>query len=268
MSKPEATLPEALRAMVDADSRAGSHPEPEELLAYSSGEAPKETSEEIETHLVSCSACAQTVLDLVSFPEVELRDHDLCRTTEEEVADWRAIRKRLVAEKRLPRPAVIRRMMRRAQSSSPAQRLAAGLLLAVVGFSFWVVALRHQVEELSEPQVNVYAQDLTPVGKDDTRDRSSGGILSVPADTENLFLTLALGDFEAFSDYRITLERRGAMQWARAGITRSPDGSLSIVLSRDLLLPGPYSVRVHGLAAGGWKPLATYRFTIFYSAEK
>ncbi|HEX5717486.1 MAG TPA: hypothetical protein VF179_15110 [Thermoanaerobaculia bacterium] len=253
--------------MMDADSRVGSHPEPEELLAYSSGETPKERSEEIEAHLVSCFDCAQTILDLASFPEVELRDQNLRRTTEEEDADWRAIRERLVGEKRLPRPSAIRRLIRPAQFSSPTHKLAAGLLLAVVGLSSWIVALRHQVQTLSEPHVNVYAQELTPVAKDDTRDRSSSGDLSVPADKENLLLILALGDFEDFSDYRITLERRGATAWERAGITRNPDGSLSIVLPRSSLLPGPYSIRVYGLAAGGWKPLATYQFTISYNAK-
>ncbi|MCP4658085.1 MAG: hypothetical protein GY856_21965 [bacterium] len=93
------TLQEAMANLTAEALDGQDHPTPEQLLAYHAGELYEEVHEHVRTHVAWCQDCARTVLDLASWPNVELCDPDLERTLDEEAADWQAIRQRLPANR-------------------------------------------------------------------------------------------------------------------------------------------------------------------------
>src|SRR5262245_28264943 len=98
MDSPPDLLPEALRLLTAEDDESAAHPSPDELIAYSERELGEPEERRIQGHLSVCADCARTVLDLETFPAVELRDAELRLSGEEDEADWQALRQRLAPD--------------------------------------------------------------------------------------------------------------------------------------------------------------------------
>jgi hypothetical protein len=259
MANAEDPLVKSLQAIAsEALGMGDEHPEPEELLAYGASELPEDRASRIGAHLGICPDCAQVVLDLAAFPEVELRAEGLGRTLEEERADWQAIQEQIQTDIPLS-------TSRRRPSLTWVHALAAVLALIVLGLSFWVAHLELRMRTASNLQANLYIRDLLPGSGGGSRNKAPENMISVPAGLDYAVLVLALADFEPFPDYQIKIfDSAGALRWSRAGMVRLPDGSFTLEVRKELLPSGPYQIQLYGVKARQQKLLATYSLQIVF----
>lgn len=244
-------LAAAIRDEAARQRRGIEHPEPDELLAYAEGTLKDDDKDRLQEHLTLCPTCAEAVLDLADFPAVELAEPQGPPSEFEVAAAWRRFREVTAPEKRLARPAWALRGV---------SALAAALLAAVVGLSFWVQQLRRQVDE---PRVNVYVGDLMPEAAGG--ERGEADRIEVPAEVDRLLLLLNLADFREFDGYRAEIaDPEGRMIWSSEALRRGPDGNFTVELNRRFLAEGTYQIEVQGLSAGTRTPLARYRMEIGY----
>ena len=172
-------LEPAIRALsARAERQLGLHPSPETLVAYHEGGLAGEERERLRDHLALCADCAQLLLDLAAFPEVEV-PAGLRKPSDGEVEEaWQVMRGRLKAEEKpgapaLPIPSNVVPLSRPNPRPQPAYlkwALAASWLL-VAGLGLWVFELRRENARLAEPAVNVAVVDLN-AGGDSTRGES------------------------------------------------------------------------------------------------
>lgn len=254
----EQRLRAGIRALAAEDRQGpGSHPSPDELLAYYEGDHEGDHAEDvsadererIQDHLARCSECARTVLDLSSFPNVEpareedrLSDFDLA-------AEWRRFQER--AGTAPARPAKASPFA----SARLAYALAAALLLAVIGLSIWVVRLR---EEAAGPRVNVLLADLLP--REAAVERSADEeTIRFPEWADRLLLILNLAEAPSHSAYRVEIATpEGREVWSRRGLRPSADGNFTLEVPRSLLPGERYVVRLYGLQGNEWGVVAEY----------
>lgn len=228
------------------------HLAPEELAAYRDGALAPADAARVQDHLVTCRECLATLLELQRFAE-DLDGDDAPSAAEVE-AVWRGVEARAA---RQPTPlAPVTPLVPRDRSAvvprAPRLRalraLAASLLVATAGLSFWVVRLRDAVDELSRPQLNAPVEDLLPSGPRGEGD--AGAMVELGPDTRSFTLVLnpaASGDFAA---YRLEIERAGGgAVWSGGGLVPNSYGSFSVTLSRRLVGPGEYRVRLVGITA-------------------
>lgn len=262
MDSPPNLLPEALRLLVTESGRSaiGEHPSPDDLIAYTERELPGPERQQIQRHLAICPECAQTVLDLESFPDIELRDEALRRSDEEEAADWRSLRRLLTAPNSpaVPAPTERPRVGRRRVSARLFELAAAALLAVAVGLGLWAARLHRQVEtlsrELSAPRANLFVSDLMPQSR-----RRGTAVLQVPAQASELVLILNVEDLRSFPDYEVALlDGRNVLLWRKRGLRRGPEGNFGLSLPRASIPAGPCQIRLFGLAGSQRTPLATY----------
>lgn len=230
------------------------HPSPDELLAYQAGDLDDAAAVRLREHLAWCSECASTVLDLASWPDVELEETEshLVRTEAEEAADWQAIRSKIGAK---------------TAPLSPIQRsrfglvhaLAAALLAAVIGLSFQVARLSPPT--LPSPQKNVFLVDLEPVGSAATRDTVNG--LEIPQGMEALTVLLLQDRVTTFADYRVELrEEGGEVLWGENGLVSLPEGGFTLSLPLASLPSAIVEIHLFGIQDGKEELLSTYRTRI------
>lgn len=236
------------------------HPSPDELIAYQSDEFPKSERNRLQRHLAYCSRCTEAVLDLENFPDVEHRQKDLDPEAVRD-RDWQGLCERLeisAAAETGPR----REMdppRAAGRTISFYQLLAATLLLAAIGLSVWVANLRLRVAALVQPQANIFVHDLLPLEEGQTRDSEAGDVLVIPPGMDRVVLILNQQNLRSYRDYRLEiLDRDGGVLWQGEELVRTPEGSFSIELARDLLTPGHYRLRLYGLAEAETPLLASY----------
>ncbi len=273
MGEADMTLAETVRALAKAQDL-GSHPSSETLLAYHGGELSEKERSGLHAHLAWCPGCAQTILDMTAFPNIEVRAESLERTPEEEAADWQAIQERLRADETdvstdsAAPPAARPRKARRRISYTPLHALAASLVLAVLGLSFWVLQLKQQVTELDQVQVNVFVSDLEAVGGEASRDVGTVATIAVPPGMDRVVLLLSYTGFQPFDDFEVEiLDARGSLLWSHGGLARTPEGSFSVEISKSRLPTGRYEIRLYGSEGEDKKPLASYRTHIEYESS-
>lgn len=245
----------------EARRRLGTHPTPDELLAYQEGKLAAEDQERMQDHLALCRDCARVVLDLESFPDVEpVRE-------EQRVTDWQvaAAWRRLAAQEGISPPA--RSSPRRSWSMlfSPgfAYAMAASILMAALGLGSWVIQLRGQIDDLSRPRVNVFLSDLVPQSSE--LERGVGDRIRVPAWTERVLLLLNLADLRSFPEYLVEISgREGRELWSNRELRRSPDGNFTLEVHRRFLPAGEYRIALYGLEGEARTPMATYAMEIEY----
>ncbi len=265
MSKPETSLKTAMASLGAATLEGAEHLSADELLAYNEGELAEEARDRIRIHLAWCSECARTVLDLASWPDVELRDPDLRRTAEEEAADWQTIRRRFAAERgeEPPEEAAKENSGPRTWSRyyGPVHLLAAVLLFAVVGLSLRLTWLTRQVSELTGPRANVLVIDLE-AGTAAIRDSGELPTTQVPEGMETVVFLLVQEDFRAFDEHAVEVrDDAGRLLWQTSGLASPPEGGFSIEIPRDYL-PSEIEIRLYGLTGGQQELLSTYRTRI------
>jgi hypothetical protein len=222
------------------------HPDPDELAAYHAAELPPERERRIQDHLAACRECAGLLLDLDGLADPETAAGSGLAGKE---AVWQRLRQEIQ-----PAPgkdvfgAAPVTPIRRAGVSSPRwlHALAASLLIATVGLSLWVAALRRTVDELSRPQPNAPLLDLySGVARGEGSGRPA---LTVPADAR-LFTLILNPAGRRSTRYRVVIERAAGGEVWSGELEPNPFGSLSLTLSRRALGPGDYRIRL--LAEGG-----------------
>ena len=259
------SLADGLNAL--AEELRGDHPTPEELMAYHSGELSEAVSLRVKRHLVWCSQCTETVLDLAKYPKVELRNADLHRTREAEEADWQRLQQRLQEESAASSgaPATWSRGPRRDRLLLRA--LAATLIFAVLGLSTWVLQLQRRVAELTAPRANVFVSDLEAVGQAMTRFPGQD-VIEVPPGMDRLVLLLSFTGFDPFEAYELEIrDAAGSRLWQHRGLSRTPEGSFSVEFSSQKLPSGSYEFRLFGVRGTEVTRLAIYRTSIEYGAS-
>ncbi len=267
-SESRQTLQEAMATLTAVALDGQDHPTPDELLAYHAGELSEEAHERVRTHVAWCRDCARTVLDLASWPDVELRDPGLERTADEEAADWQAIRQGLAAGRgEAPSPApkrpVRERPRARRRSYGPVHLLAAALLVAVVGLSFQITRLTRQVTELTRPRANVFVTDLESVTAAARRDGEELRTTRVPDGMEIVVFLLVEDDVRPFDDHAVEIrDAAGRVFWRHRGLRSPPEGGFSVEVPVDVLPSDEIEIRLYGLAAGEQELVATYRTRI------
>ncbi len=248
----EKDLKIGVRALAAEARRSLEHPLPEELLDYQAGDLREAERERIQEHLALCPGCVRALLDLEAFPDVEpVRPED--RLTDAELShEWQRFRQAVAPLPAAERPRV----------SHPVLALAAVLLLAVVGLSFWVLRLRGEVRDLSAPQAGILVADLVPRDEAVERAEGDGEVVRVPGWADRVVLILNLADPVTHPAYRVEIAQDGREVWRRAGIRRSADGTFALEVPRRLLPAGRYRIRLFGIEGGAELPVAEYRVRI------
>lgn len=299
----QTTLNEAMAALTagileDTTLEDGKHPTVDELLAYQAGELGDAAAHgRLQEHLAWCSACAETVVDLASWPDVELRDPDLERTVAEEGEDWQAIQRRFGQSDNVhddtasddtasddtasddtasddtasdvpppapfqpPRPAVDLPPPVPRRSYGPIHLLAAALFLAVVGLSVQVARLSSPPAAMGTPVANLFVVDLEPVGVAATRNDIQG--TDVPAGMGTVVFLLVQEDLRPFDDHAVELRGEdGEIFWQAGGLVSPPEGGFSVAVPLADLPSDALEIRLYGVAGGQRELLATYRTRI------
>ncbi|MEA2690970.1 MAG: hypothetical protein QOJ16_357 [Acidobacteriota bacterium] len=260
-------LEPALRALTaQAEGQLGEHPSPETLVAYHEDRLVGEERERLRDHLALCADCAQLLLDLAVFPEVEVLA-GLRSPTEGDVDEaWQAMQARLGREKRAvatPAPAgVVRPPRSRPRPAYVPWALAASWLL-VAGLGLWVFELRREYARLAEPAVNVAVAELSVEGEQ-VRGGERGSVRVSSIAGRTLFDADAAG-LPRHSGYEVEIlsgPGTGHALWTGRELKRSRDDHFTLDLPPGFLSAGPYRLRLFGVDDGHREKLADYPFEI------
>jgi hypothetical protein len=243
---PHSDLRQAARAI--AMSRAsGEHPAPDMLVCYHAETLADDDKERVKRHLTSCRDCASAVLDMASFPKVGAPDA-VPIASGDVARNWQRFEERLQGkpqEDRLPWWMLF-------TSLRFAQAMA--VLFLVTSVSLTGVLVRQGSDDV---RANVQVAELTSVSE--LVERSSGATIRVADSSDGLLLILPLADPDTTYQLEIIAEAT-SRRLTRKTITRTPDGRLTVELTRQRLQPGRYRAEIRP-AAGG-EVLAIYAFVL------
>jgi hypothetical protein len=257
------------------------HPSAETLAAYHAGGLPAATAEPLRDHLTRCAECADLLLELEGFPELETAGREPRPEPDAEVAaQWRALRQRLRREAE-PRPGLIQlegegppRHTGPGPSSTPlpaslrtVSRAPWWLAAAAAGLALlsglWALDLGQRLRQRDQPRVNVALYHLRPED-----DRLRGGAepeSRLPAEAEAALLILYDAPDLTYPDYEVVLRESGAggrELFRRTGVTPEPrDRFFTVEIPPGYLSAGRYVIELHGLGRGDPRLLATYLLT-------
>lgn len=245
-------LKEALQWM-DLDA----HPDPERLAAYHAGELPPEEEGRVQDHLALCRECADLLLDLDGLADPGFGAGADLSAKE---AVWQSLREEIGKEE-IPSPPVV--PFRRPVRSSPRwlQALAASLLVATLGLSFWAASLKRMVAELSGTRT------ATVLQLDAEATRGEGGLPlpTVSSDADVITLILNGAGQRRYERYRFEIVREGGDRVGGGPIERDPDSYddfKPIALARREIGPGDYRVHLFGRRGGREEPVQEYAFRV------
>lgn len=255
MSDHEPEIRQAVAEWVaGAGADGGGHPDAETLAAYPARELPEEDEQRVQDHLLVCRECAALLLDLEGLGDPDF-GHDVEIPTGTEEALWERLRQE-IREEPAPPAAVVQFPPRRRGVPPPwTSALAAALLVAVIGLSTWVAALRRTVDELSRPEVNAPVLDLVPLGIGQ-RDEAAAPDAEVPASARMFTLILSPARRGDFRDHEVEIAPAGgAVVWQARGLRPNDYGSFSLTVPRRALGTGEQRIRLFGIANGGEREL-------------
>ncbi len=133
-----------------------------------------------------------------------------------------------------------------AVSWAPAYRLAAMFALLAVGLSIWVVLLRREVGQLSEPIFDIPANEVVLGAAD-----RGGSVLEIPRGASHVLLLFVVDAGIAPQDGRFEIvDAGGRAVWRGTRVHLIPAGEFRLVVSRGRLPDGIYSVRIVPDAGG------------------
>ncbi len=231
------------------------HPEPETLAAYHAGELEEDEAQRLQGHLLACRECAALLLDLDGFADPGFGAGSLSAADQE--ALWGRIEAKIQEEEPVLAPVIPLRPASRAPQPRWLQALAAALLVATVGLSAWVASLRHTVEALKRPEPNAPVVDLFSGAS-----RSAGSpspTTMIPRDFRFFTVILHPPHARSTSRYRVEITRAGGESvWSEDGIAPSPLGPLPLTLTRSLIGPGEYRIRLFEETGNPKEPLVDY----------
>lgn len=217
--------------------QAGPHPEVDELIRYHGGELDEAAEERVRDHLVACSDCLDTLLDLDGFVGAGGERAEGARSAG---PGWRV-----------------------------ALAVAASLLVVVSGLAIWLVEerqaagdLRLQVATLSAPRSDVPIVDLLP----DSAVRSETGAgppSSLPPGEGYVTFVLNLPQAPELTDFEVELVAPGGgVTWSGPVERSSRYGTFTLGMGRRHLAPGENAIRLYGLEDGRRRLLETYTFRV------
>jgi hypothetical protein len=224
------------------------HPDADELVAYHEGTLSPADAQRIQDHLVACRECATLVADLEGLGDPDFgAGEDLPDETAELV--WKNVRQQIRRDEGPSNVVSFRGRTGAAKLPSWVRPLAAMLVISTMALSGWVAYLRDQVKDLSSPQLNAPILDLYPAGST----RGEGlAIQTVPPDVRLFTVVLNPAGRQAFEEYELQIVNAEGDEVRRdRGLEPNPYGSFSATLSRDLLGPGDFRVRLVGIDPGG-----------------
>jgi hypothetical protein len=232
------------------------HPEPETLAAYHTGELGESEAQRLQDHLLACRECAALLVDLDGLADPGFGAGSLSAADQE--ALWGRIQEE-TGQAEGPMPAIVpfRRPSRFAPQPRWLQALAAALLVATVGLSAWVASLRRTVEALGRPEPNAPVIDLYSGAS-----RSAGSpqpVAVVPRDFRFFTVILHPPHSRSTNRYRVEITRAGGGSvWSRDGVAPDPLGPLPLTLTRSLIGPGEYRIRLFDGTGNPREPLVDY----------
>ncbi|MFL6201360.1 MAG: zf-HC2 domain-containing protein [Thermoanaerobaculia bacterium] len=244
------------------------HPDADTLVAYHEGTLPSEEERRVQDHLVACRECAALAADLEGLGEPDFGAGEVLPEGAGELV-WEKVREEIQRDRRgpgrilpLPRHGGEGRGEGARDQSLPrwVRPLAAMLLVSTMALSGWVAYLRDQVEDLSSPQLNAPILDLQPAGST----RGEGlAVQAVPADARLFTVVLSPAGRPAFAEYELEIVDAGGNVVRRdGGLKPNAFGSFSATLSRDLLGPGDFRVRLVGIKDGSRQTVEEYALRI------
>ena len=245
-------LNEALRRM--AESRSGSHTEPDLLLRYLEGQLTEEEGAEVLDHLEACRRCATVLLDLKALSSVDEGEEP--SMSELELArGWRDLRQELaLTDRSLPGPT--KRLYR---------NVAAAMALATIALFLWTTSLRRELGglriELADhrvPEPNVSLVLVTPPSRTSGSETQS---VRVFRDSPPLVLAFDSSLFDRYSGYRVELRRGSEDVWSGELVT-DDDGILTVGLSPRSFPTGSYVVVLYGVEGAERRELTTTELEI------
>ncbi len=262
------SFPHDLEPLIGEDAEhIGEHPEPETLLAFSEGRLDPGMQEEVFVHLGLCPKCAQTILDLTSFPTIEHRDPSHPQRTEaDQAASWAAIEAAWDRENEdaagasskiaIPDPGSIEAKV----SLSRVWMQAAAVTVALVGLG--ILGLRFREEGSPTPRPNVHVAELLSINAVGVRSQQGNRVILPPSATA-LVLILVRDSADPAGPFTARLERgEGQRLWTLTGLAPSADGSFSLLLAREFLHSGRYRIELLVAGDSGRSPLGSYIFDL------
>ncbi|HEV2854814.1 MAG TPA: zf-HC2 domain-containing protein [Thermoanaerobaculia bacterium] len=244
-----------------AESGLGAHPDPERLAAYPAGELSPEEEGRVQDHLALCRECAALLLDLDGLADPGFgAGADLSGKE----AVWQRLREEIGREEAPSAPPPVL-PFRRPVRSSPRrlQALAASLLVAVLGLSFWVASLQQRVAELSGARTAA----VLPLDAETTRGEGSpaSSLQTASSDADVITLILNGAGQRRYERYRFEIVRAGGGRVTSGPIEWDPDSYddfKPIALARREIGPGDYRVRLYGRSGGREEPIQEYAFRV------
>ena len=214
-----------------------SHPAPELLVCYYTGDLAPAQSFEIRLHLAACRQCPELLLDLDRFLKPEKEGERLGEATLDTA--WRDFQVRLKSAQRR----ALGHQFILAFRSYAEHGLVAALLAAILGLSASNCSLRN---ERKRPQPNILIESLeasrTNRGKDGPLE------IRMPRDASLFVLTLNPAGVPVYPEYQAEiLDSNGCSLTLISGLKKSDSDTFSLGLSRRLLPAGTYSIRLLGV---------------------
>ena len=243
--KRDETLHQAIEEIL---VKSDTHPDADELVAYHEGTLSADDAQRVQDHLLACRECAALVADLEGLGDP---DFGADETIPEETAElvWKNVRQQMRREEGPSNVVSLRGRMRAPDLPSWVRPLAAMLVVSTLALSGWVAYLRGQVRDLSSPQLNAPILDLYPAGS--TRGEGQA-VQTVPPDARLFTVVLNPAGRPAFEEYELQIVDTEGKEIRRdGGLKPNSYGSFSVTLSRDLLGPGDFRVRLVGIDSGG-----------------
>ncbi len=241
------------------------HPSLEQMLAYQEGGLPTPVEAEVRAHLAVCGECAQTVLDVGSFPDLKLKE-GAAGPVEELAPAWGDVWASIQEEAGRSANGGSARGWRPQEKALAA--LVACLLIAVVGLGLWWSLVSGRAAGAPDPAVNVQIFNLVPDGESVTRDPYEDQNLVVPADPDRFVLVLNLARSGSYQGYRVELSSVGetavAAYWSSDSVAPTALGTFHLGFARGFLPAGRYHLRLSGIEEQGPVDLARYAFSIEY----
>jgi hypothetical protein len=260
----------------EIDGPLGPCPGDAELFEYRAGRLDPRRCDEIQSHVVRCRSCRETVLDAAVFLEASPAKPDL-------QPQWNRLRRQLTPQvsrrwqsQTLPLTAAAALFITTALTTVWAMRLNSSLhseRSARDGVERQTAALRDEIAVLRQrdtstftptaPLVNPGVFDLLP---SDSVSRSAGAFRSnsvtvVPG--RPFLLLLSAAGQPVYPSYRVeVLDARGGTKWSAEGLRRDQQSNYSILLSPGFLSAGDYRIQVAGVRGGSSTLLGTYRFRL------
>ena len=269
-----------LRQQRSATQQRSACPGSEELTRAAMGEMNETEQNALTEHLVECHDCAEELQIALSLQP----------WADEAAGELKAVTPPLQLVERqsaAARPPA-------ARGSFAAMAIAASLLLVSLVFGGWIrtlrqesaqlaesnrinelrtaegtrqiAELRKEIDELSQPQLNVPITDLVP--RDSTRgpENSQSQRIGLAPGTRMFTVILNVSGRPDFEDYGLeVISSQGVSAFQARGLKKSPENTFTLSLATRLLQPGPFEFKLYGLNAQGQRiPIQNYAVELRY----